>query len=482
MSCPSRNTTGGLGQTCRTVADDGDEDAAAPPGDDVDGAPMFPGAEGYADVADMPAGTEDGSEDAAAPPGADVDGAPTIPSAECPVAILLPIDVHMAMDDTALEALDTIEQLQLHTDEWVFFRLLPVREFQEALRRHVHEQFPSDDLELQAGGSLRLIDGIMLEQRPPMTASCEMLNRLYRMLLDMAVLASSRFIDQQLLMSKGTPFIVKNRWIAMFPAGYLDRTILLSRLGHSLHKVFTPGLSFKVKRRRHGHSLIHGGRRRDVAHASIWSAGDAAQASMWSAGDAAQASMWSAGDAAQASTWSAGDAAQASTWSAGDAASGDVAHASIWSAGDAAQASMWSAGDAAQASTWSANDAAAHAGTSSVPVPVSVYRSDLCLSELILSTTMVEATLTETAEFWEDSLWHHCPEGEWQSSSAAQESTAVAATTAASLMESEAEERTSSGAPAVAAAEPAAAAAPVDGSIQILAIVTDDFLIQFRSF
>ena len=383
MSCPSRNTTGGLGQTCRTGADDG-------------------------------------AEDAAAPPGADVDGAPTIPSAECPVAILLPIDVHMAMADTALEALYTIEQLQLHTDEWVFFRLLPVREFlQEALRRHVHEQFPSDDLELQAGGSLRLIDGIMLEQRPPMTASCEMLNRLYRMLLDMAVLASSRFIDQQLLMSKGTPFIVKNRWIAMFPAGYLDRTILLSRLGHSLHKVFTPGLSFKVKRRRHGHSLIHGGRRRDVAHASIWSAGDTAQAS------------------------------------------------------------MWSAGDAAQASTWSANDAAAHAGTSSVPVPVSVYRSDLCLSELILSTTMVEATLTETAEFWEDSLWHHCPEGEWQSSSAAQESTAVAATTAASLMESEAEERTSSGAPAVAAAEPAAAAAPVDGSIQILAIVTDDFLIQF---
>ena len=398
--------------------------------------------------ADMPAGADDGAEDAAAPPGADVDGAPMslvqkcmlmeepcrpalkmvlkVPqlrpvlssSAEEPAAILPPVDVHMAMADTALEALDTIEEL--HTDEWVSDRLLAVREFlKAALRRPVHEQWPSDDLELQAGGSLRLIE-IVLERRPPMTASGEMVRRLYRMLLDMAILASSRFIDQQLFMSKGTPLIVKKRWEAMFPAGYLDRAFLLSRLGHSLRQVFTRGLRFK--RFRYGRT-----------NRRYWAAASRC-----------------------------------------DAASGDVAHASIWSAGDAAQAS-----------TWSANDAAAHAVTWSVPVPVLVSdtgRSNMRLSELILSTTTVEATLTETAEFWEDSLWHHRTEGEWRSWSTAQESTAGAATAAASLMESDAEESTSASGPAVAAAEPAAAAAPVDGSVQILAIVTDDFLIQFLSF
>ena len=188
------------------------------------------------------------------------------------------IDLPTVMRDTACAALSTIDQA-VEADNGLAAHLEPVRSFLIMLMSWpISLQSAGDNLELQAGGSLKLIEELLQRLHLvdskgnfsflPQGAGPAALQRLHHLLLDLAVLASSRFIDQQFFSAKGAPQVLKDRWLAMFPMTYYDHA-LMSRLGNAKAHIFTLGVMCLRKRKRcyrgavlsrrsHGKNSSHG--------------------------------------------------------------------------------------------------------------------------------------------------------------------------------------------------------------------------------
>jgi hypothetical protein len=100
------------------------------------------------------------------------------------------------------------------------------------------------------------------------------LQRLHILLLDLAVLASSRFIDQQNFLAKGAPKVLRDRWLAMFPPTYYDDA-LVSRLGNAKAHIFTLGvLRLRKKRRGYRGAGLARSQRNNSSAAAVTSAAE----------------------------------------------------------------------------------------------------------------------------------------------------------------------------------------------------------------
>ena len=105
---------------------------------------------------------------------------------------------------------------------------------------------PGDDVELCAATSLLQVDELLRQQSAkevlplPLMAKTQ-LTLLQRHLQDMAVLASSRFIDQTILQDKKIPKELLWRLEASFGTQALANDDLWSRLGNCKYNVFTKG-------------------------------------------------------------------------------------------------------------------------------------------------------------------------------------------------------------------------------------------------
>ena len=189
-------------------------------------------------------------------------GPPLIPDGEQDsLPMFNDMDLPTVMADTACAALGAIDQA-VEADNCLAAHLAPVTAFLILLMScPFSEQSAGDNLELQAGGSVRLIEELLQRlhlvdarrgssvDRPLQEAGPAALQRLHHLLLDLAVLASSRFIDQLHFRSKGVPAVLRNRWLAMFPPTYLTDG-LVSRLGNAKAHVFTCGVLNLAKKRR----------------------------------------------------------------------------------------------------------------------------------------------------------------------------------------------------------------------------------------
>ena len=77
------------------------------------------------------------------------------------------------------------------------------------------------------------------------------LRRLQQNLLDLVVLTCSRFMDQTILQAQGVPALLVSRLEAAFTPMPLHLD-LWSRLGNSKYHIFTNGVRFSNRNKRHG--------------------------------------------------------------------------------------------------------------------------------------------------------------------------------------------------------------------------------------
>ena len=194
------------------------------------------------------------------------------------------IDLPTVMRDTACAALSTIDQA-VEADNCLAAHLEPVKSFLILLMSWpISLQWAGDNLELQAGGSLRLIEELLqrfdlVDSKGnfaclPQGAGPAVLQRLHHLLLDLAVLTSSRFIDQQNFLAKGVPKVLKDRWLAMFPMTYYDDA-LVSRLGNAKAHIFTLGvLRLRKKRRGYRGAGLARSQRNNSSAAAVTSAAE----------------------------------------------------------------------------------------------------------------------------------------------------------------------------------------------------------------
>ena len=119
--------------------------------------------------------------------------------------------------------------------------------------------FFGDGLEVVAARAVMRVDEALEDQvvasrRAPSPVDdlrrLEDLRSLQRICNDIAILARSRFIPSELLMTKGIPPGLAIRTFWAFPPNALGDHALWSRLGNSKHHVFTDGIHFK--KHRHG--------------------------------------------------------------------------------------------------------------------------------------------------------------------------------------------------------------------------------------